>query len=318
MPPPMSTNAGRWPRSRSASTSSRLSRSARDAVAPPRSRRGGSARRRWRAACRVPAGQKRSTSASISCGARPKRVGGRPREVGREPQRDRHVAARTRGDLGQQPQLVLVVDHDRGARGDAQLEQRARLDRCGHDDVGGRHAARRAPGAARARSATSTPEPARARLVDERERLVGLAGEEDLEVDADERRPRPGAPPALRASGAGSRTLSGDPCARSTPRAARAARRARSARARGAPAAARRPHSPLAPGSAIGGLQVHAHAGAPLAATSRRASSRYCSRQRCTTPAGPAIGLRMQRAAERVVADHGVLGRPADRRRGPA
>ena len=47
-------------------------------------------------------------------------------EVGREAQRDGHGSARVAGEAGEAPQLVLVVDDDRRARGDAECKQRAR------------------------------------------------------------------------------------------------------------------------------------------------------------------------------------------------
>ena len=136
-------------------------------------------------------------------------MGGRPRERrARAAARPARLPRRA-ATSSEQPQLVLVVDHDGRARRDAELEQRARLHRRRHDDVGGRNAAiEHLLQLALARDVD--PEPVADGLVDERERLVGLAGEEDPEVDAEV----VGAAcssAALRASGAGSMTLSGEP-----------------------------------------------------------------------------------------------------------
>ena len=204
----------------------------------------------------------------------------RCREVGREPECDGHVAVRTLGDLGQQAQLVGIVDHDRDARGDAQLQECARLDRSRHHHVCGRHVARehlkQLPLAGDVDSQARAPG-----LVDERQRLVGLAGEEDLQIDAGDGGRVPELPRVAgerrRIQHVERRSVALDPLRKLLGVSAELDLPGLEAGRQRDDAFTARSH----PGGGIGGLEVHAHAGARSRGP-RRALSRYSSRQRCT------------------------------------
>jgi hypothetical protein len=99
-----------------------------------------------------------------------------------EAERDRHVAPGALGHIGEQRQLILVVDHHRRAGGHAQLQERERLDGGRDDDIFGRHVASEHLGEL-ALAGDVDAEAAARRLVDQGQCLVGLAGEEDPQLD---------------------------------------------------------------------------------------------------------------------------------------
>ena len=118
-------------------------------------------------------------------------------------------------------------------------------------------------------------------LVDERQRLVGLAGEEDLQIDAGDGGRVPELPGVAgerrRIQHVERRSVALDPLRKLLGASAELDLPGLEAGRQRDDAFTARSH----PGGGIGGLEVHAHAGARSRGP-RRALSRYSSRQRCT------------------------------------
>ena len=292
----MSMKPGVWPSSRSASTRS----SAADAAAT-RSPASYPSRWKWTPAIEI-ARPPRPARPIASWWLRPNRVGGRPDAwTGREPECHRRRLAGQRGELGQLLVLILVVDHN----GHAALRRRPRA----VPPVSPPPSRSRPPPARPGRAPGGAPprsrhrRPTRAALPRRPER--GICSPSARRRSC---RSMPCRPPTSRSSaaflrrGRGSRMLSGDPW-----------RSSQSRTHGGAPAQLELPR-----------LQASGerhHAGTARSRL-RRSSRHVLVRDRRGRPAVPspqdaacpAVRLRVERATERVVADHRVLGGPADRR----